>query len=366
MVSPTRPSTVKDIAAALGVSVMTVSRALNGHPAVAEQTRRLVLQKAAELNYRPNRLARSLVTSRSWMIGLIVPDISHTYYSEITRGAQEVLREAGYHLLLCMSNRDARTEIEEINVLLSTRCEGLLVVSEQRESSAAMFAEIRRQRVPVVLIDRFFETLDCSYATTDDHRVGYLAAQHMIGLGHRRIAFLRGPDVSAARLRLKGFLAALADHGIPLPEEYLEQGQFRFAESHAATLRLLALAAPPTAIVAANDISAFGAIRACRDAGFEVPVQVSVMGAGNVEGDQHPNPFLTTIAWDRLELGREAARLLLAHLASPDQPQLIRRFPPELLVRHSTSPPARREPPPKSETSRSAATTKLERSVNTG
>ncbi|MBL8232740.1 MAG: LacI family DNA-binding transcriptional regulator [Bryobacterales bacterium] len=336
MASTNRPATVKDIAAAIGVSVMTVSRALNGHSAVAGSTRKLILDKAAELNYRPNRVARSLVTSRSWMIGLIVPDISHTYYSEITRGAQEVLREAGYHLLLCMSNRDAQTEVEELNVLLSTQSEGLLVVSEQHESKAAMFDEIRRQRVPVVLIDRFFDGLDCSYTTTDDHQVGYLAAQHMIAQGHRRIAFLAGSDVSAARLRRDGFLAALRDSGVAIDEQLLESGSFRFAESHAATHRLLQLPVRPTAIVAANDMSAFGAIRACREIGLDVPHDMSVIGAGNVEGDQHPNPFLTTIGWDRLEMGRQAARMLLAHLADAKRQSMAHCFPPALLVRHST------------------------------
>jgi LacI family transcriptional regulator len=336
MASNKRPATVKDIAAALGVSVMTVSRALNNHSAVAESTRKLVLDKAAELNYRPNRLARSLVTSRSWMVGLIVPDISHTYYSEITRGAQEVLREAGYHLLLCMSNRDAQTEVEEINVLLSTQSEGLLVVSEQQESKAGMFEDIRRQGVPVVLVDRFFTSLGCSYTTTDDRQVGWLAARHLIAGGHRRIAFLAGPDVSAARLRKEGFLAALAEHGLELAEGYLEFGNFRFAESRAATQRLLELPARPTAIVAANDMSAFGAIRACREAGLRVPEDMSIIGAGNVEGDQHPNPFLTTIGWDRLEMGRQAARILLGHMGNPKMEPVVHRFPPAVLVRHST------------------------------
>lgn len=336
MASRNRPATVKDIAAALGVSVMTVSRALNGHSAVAEATRKLILDKASELNYRPNRLARSLVTSRSWMIGLIVPDISHNYYSEITRGAQEVLREAGYHLLLCMSNRDAQTEVEEMNVLLSTRSEGLLVVSEQHESNAGVFAEVRTQRVPVVLIDRFFDALDCSYTATDDFQVGYLAAQHMIEQGHRRIAFLAGPDVSAARLRREGFLTALRNFGIPIDERYMESGSFRFAESHAATHRLLELEVRPTAIAAANDMSAFGAIRACHERGYKLPDDISVTGAGNVEGDQHPFPFLTTIGWDRVEMGRQAARMLLAHLADPNCKPMVHRFQPTLLVRHST------------------------------
>lgn len=347
MASTNRPATVKDIAAALGVSVMTVSRALNNHSAVAEATRKLILDKAAELNYRPNRLARSLVTSRSWMVGLIVPDISHTYYSEITRGAQEVLREAGYHLLLCMSNRDAQTEVEEINVLLSSQSEGLLVVSEQQEANSGMFNDIRRQGVPVVLIDRFFRNLDCSYTSTDDHQVGYLAAQTLIAAGHRRIAFLAGPDVSAARLRREGFLAAMEAHQVPLLPEYLEFGNFRFAESHAATHRLVQLPVRPTAIAGANDMSAFGAIRACREAGLDVPLDISIIGAGNVEGDQHPNPFLTTIGWDRLEMGRHAARTLLGHMADSKMTPIVHHFPPSVLVRHSTRwvEPPETEPP---------------------
>jgi LacI family transcriptional regulator len=199
-----------------------------------------------------------------------------------------------------------------------------------------MFEDIRRQGVPVVLVDRFFTSLGCSYTTTDDRQVGWLAARHLIAGGHRRIAFLAGPDVSAARLRKEGFLAALAEHGLELAEGYLEFGNFRFAESRAATQRLLELPARPTAIVAANDMSAFGAIRACREAGLRVPEDMSIIGAGNVEGDQHPNPFLTTIGWDRLEMGRQAARILLGHMGNPKMEPVVHRFPPAVLVRHST------------------------------
>lgn len=304
---------------------------------MAEETRRKVQEKAAELNYRPNRWARSLVTNRSYLAGMIVPDISHTYYSEITRGAQDVLQAAGYHLLLFTSNREATTERAQIEVLRGSQTEGLLVVTELPDGD--LFEQMRREGVSVVLIDRFFEKTKFSHVITDDLKVGYLATEHLIELGHRRIALLAGPDNSAGRLRTKGFKDAMKAHHVPIEEPWIEFGNFRFAESCAAAQRLMKLEHRPTAIMAANDMSAFGAIRGVRDCGFDVPKDVSIIGAGNIEGDQHPNPFLTTVTWDRLAMGREAARSLLDHIGNPKAAVVRKSFEPGVLKRFSTVPP---------------------------
>jgi len=319
---------------------MTVSRALTNGGHVSDETRKRVQKAARELGYRPNRLARGLVTRRSKLIGLIVPDISHSFFAEITRGIQEVIEQHGYNLLLCNANRDAAAEIREVEALLSAHVDGLLIASEQPEQSWRYYAGLLAHGVRFALIDRYFDKLRCARVGTDDFQAGKLATEHLIRLGHRDIAHVRGPAIRPARLRWEGYLAALRSHRLKPREDWVVSGEFRLAESREAARFLMCLRHRPTAIVAGNDTSAFGVIHGCREAGYAVPGDVSVVGVGNVEGDQHPSPFLTTVHWDRLEMGREAARTLLASLEDETVKNAVQEvFAPSLLIRKSTAPP---------------------------
>lgn len=340
MSRPRKPSpkrvTIQDIAASLQLSAMTVSRAMIGHPEISDTTKQKVLERAREMNYRPNRWARSLVTQKSLVIGLVVPDISHAYFADIAAGAQEVLQQKGYNLLLCRSNRDLQTELSEIDMLLDSRVAGLIVASEQPESSWQFFGGLKREGVHFVLIDRTFRQLACDKMTTNDHEVGVLATRHLVELGHRLIAHVRGPEMSTARQRLEGFQETLQQAGITCHSKWIVNGGFRADESRTAMLGLMRGAVRPTAIFAASDLSAFGVVAGCREAGFQVPDDVSVVGVGNIEGDQHPNPFLTTIDWQRREMGREAARVLLKRIEGDETAEpAVEIFPPRLLVRDS-------------------------------
>ena len=339
-VSSGRPSTLMDIARVLGLSAMTVSRALNGHPAVKDETRRQVMQKAAELNYQPNLWARSLVTNRSHLVGLVIPDISHAFYAEVTLGIQQAIEEKGYSLLLCNSGRDPKAELREIEALVAARMDGLIVASTQPEEAWGYFARLKEKGLQFVLIDRFFQKLNCSRLTADDLEVGRIATEHLICLGHMRIAHVCGPAISPGRLRKEGYLRALQSHALTVNPSWIVPGNFRMEDSYQAARFLLQLPDQPTAIFAGSDYGAFGAIQACRDAGYEVPRDISVIGAGNIEGDRHPNPFLSTVDWDRHELGREAARVLVGMIVSSGQARPMKRmFAPMLLVRQSTAPP---------------------------
>ena len=337
-----RPATLKDIARSLGISAMTASRAINGHSLVSDETRRRVMEKAAELNYTVNAWARGLVTNRSHLIGLVVPDISHSFYAEITLGIQNAIEEKGYNLLLCNSGREPETELREIDALIATRVEGLIVASSQPEGSHRYFANLKQHGLAFVLIDRFFAKLNCSRLTADDLEVGRIATAHLIALGHRKIAHVRGPAITPGRLREKGYARTLRLHGCSENPSWVVTGNFQMEDSYAAAKSLLKLEDRPTAIFAASDYSAFGAVHACRDAGLRVPEDISVIGAGNIEGARHPNAFLSTVDWDRQEMGREAARLLLDLIEDPAQQPVKKAFPPRLLVRQSTAPPGGR------------------------
>lgn len=274
------------------------------------------------------------------MLGLVIPDISHSFYAEITGGIQEVIEKHGYNLLLCNTHRNPKTEVREIEALLVARVDGLIIASEQPEDNWRYYWDLKQQGIRFVLIDRFFPKLNCSRLTTDDFEAGRLATKHLLELGHRRVAHLRGSDISPSRLRLEGYRQALRDANVEENPAWVVPGNFRLDESRSAMKFLMSLDPRPTGVVAGNDNSAFGAIQACRELGLSVPRDVSVVGIGNVEGDNHPNPFLTTIHWDRTALGREAGRVLLDEILSPKARAPVKKvFAPQLLVRQSTASP---------------------------
>lgn len=335
---PKQGITIVDIAKKLGLSAMTVSRALTGNPEVSDKTRQQVIRCAQAMGYRPNRWARSLVTRRSSIIGVVIPDISHSFFAEITCGIEEVVETAGYDILLCHSRGDAGRELAEIDMLAGSRVEGLIVASEQPEKSPGPFVRLRETNIPFVLVDRFFPKFNCACVRVDDKAVGKLATECLVGLGHTRIAFIQGPDLSTASLRRKGYLGALKANGIATRAEWIESGDFELEGGREAMRRLLRSSPTPTAVFAANDPMAMGAVYACRDAGLEVPRDVSIVGAGNIEGPHHPNPFLTTVDWPRQEIGRVAAKLLLEAIKDPENTNTVEKiFEPRLLMRQSTA-----------------------------
>ena len=332
-----RGATIVDIARSLGVSAMTVSRALSGHPEVAELTRARVLDCAESFGYRPNRWARSLVTRRSSIIGIIVPDIAHSYFAEITRGVEDVLGEANFDLLLCHSGQNAAKERSEMNMLIGSQVDGLIIASEQPESDPGHLNELRERRIPCVLIDRFFPGFDFPAVRVDDLQVGRLATEYLIRSGHRRIAHLHGPLFSPAILRRQGFEECMTAAGLPLEQQWIISGRFDVDTAVHSARSLIESNPRPTAIFAGNDQMGIGAARACLDFGLRIPDDISIVGAGNIEGAYHPNPFLTTIDWPRQELGRAAASVLLQMIIEPDRavdpPALLE---PRLLVRQSS------------------------------
>jgi len=319
---------------------MTASRALSGHPSVTDETRRRVLSKAEELGYRPNRWARSLVTGRSMMIGLVVPDISHAFYAEITLGIQRHLERRGFSLLLCNSGRDCRAEVREIELLLANRVEGLIIASNQPEDDFSFFEGLREQGLPVVFVDRSFPSQLFSFLVTDDVEVGRLATRHLIELGHTRIAHIAGSNHSVGRLRAEGYRQVMLERGLRPNPAWVVAGISSVEAGYQAGAALMRSADRLTAIFAASDYVAFGVIKACHAAGLRVPEDVSVAGAGDIEGDQHPSPFLTTVRWDRQEIGHQAAAILLDLIENPHRakPRKV-VFPPRLVVRRSTAGP---------------------------
>ncbi len=331
------PVTLEDIARALNVSKMTVSRAINNHPEISTATRERILAAARKMNYRPNQFARALMTNQSYLIGIVVPDLMHSYFAEICRGVETHARPIGYQNLICSTEEEPRKEQDEIEALLS-RTDGLIVAPATSGSEIKFYQQLLNDGAKIVLIDRVLDGLRCSAVTTDDVQVGVLATEHLIELGHRRIGHLRGTTASTSLQRLEGYKQALAKARIRFDKNLVRGCGFTETDGYAAMKAWIAEGELPTAIFAANDPAAIGAMAAMNDAGLRVPDDVAFVGAGSIHyGDMLRVP-LTTVAWSTAAMGQAAAELLLHLIRTKNRagkPRYI-VIPPRLVIRHSS------------------------------
>jgi LacI family transcriptional regulator len=330
------PTTLADIARELGVSKMTVSRAINNHPLINADTRERVLEVARRMNYRPNQHARALATSRSYLIGIVVPDLMNLYFAEVTRAIESVARPAGFQLLICSTDEDATREIGQVEALLH-RTDGLIISSALAPTETKSYRKMLEEGARIVLVDRNMRKLRCPAVATDNVRVGMLATQHLISLGHRRIGHLCGDGSSMSAERRQGYEQALAKQKLRVDESLVRACGLLESEGYLAMRAWLAKGDVPEAIFVVNDPAAIGAMQAIGEAGLQVGKDVALVGAGNIHyGDMLRVP-LTTVSWSRSEMGQEAARLLIqlingeAHSAKAQKIILA----PELIVRTS-------------------------------
>ena len=324
------PVTLEDIARALNVSKMTVSRAINNHPEINRETRERILATAQKMKYRPNQFARALTTNHSYLIGIVVPDLMHSYFAEICRGVESQARPVGYQNLICSTDEESRKEKDEIEALLS-RTDGLIVASALPASDVKFYRRLLSEGANIVLIDRVLDGLRCSAVTTDDVEVGRLATEHLIKLGHKKIGHLRGPEVSTSLKRLQGYQEAMTKARL---KPLVRDCGFTENDGRVAMQEWIAKRDLPSAIFASNDPAAIGAIGALNEAGLKIPEDVAFVGAGNIHyGDMLRVP-LTTVSWSKSAMGQEAAGLLLNLI---DGKKKIRKITvsPKLVIRRS-------------------------------
>jgi len=331
------PTTLADIARELGVSKMTVSRAINNHPEVNAETRERVLAVARRMKYQPNQHARALITNRSYLLGMVVPDLMHSYFAEILRGIESVARAAELQILVCNTYEDAEKEIAEVEALRQ-RTDGLIVVSSLAPAQAQAYRKLTKDGLKLALVDRRLENLRCPTVTTDNTQVGMIATEHLISLGRRRIGHLRGGSASVAGERLEGYKQTLIKHKLRFDQSLVRECGFLEDQGYEAMRAWIAEGDLPEAIFAVNDPAAIGAMHALTEAGYRVGRDIAVVGAGNIHyGDMLSVP-LTTVAWSTTEMGQQAARLLIELIegdASSRTPQSV-IVPPQLIVRRSS------------------------------
>ncbi len=330
---------MKDIARELGVSVVTVSKVLRNHSDIGPVTRERVLKRMRELNYRPNLAARALVTGRSYMVGLIVPDLVHPFFAEVAKGLSKVLRRNGYSLVISSSEEDPGLEQQEIESLLARRVDALILASAQW--TVESFRGIEEQRKPYVLLDRKFAGLPANFVGVDDENVGRIATEHLISQGCRRIAHIRGAETSTAAGRLEGYRQMLREHGLPAGWDYVVMGKSADnagdASGYEAMQALLRLDRRPDAVFCYNDPTGLGAMKAILEAGLRVPEDVAVVGCGNVIYADLLRVPLTSVDQQSSAIGEKAAELSLKLIGAknPLRPAEI-LLEPKLIVRASS------------------------------
>ncbi len=324
--------TTHDVAARAGVSQPTVSLVLSGNPRarVAKDTRDRVLQAARELGYRPNLVARGLVQQRSFALGIVVPDLDNPFFTEVVSGAERVATEAGYAVLL--GDAKQRSVARHVETLRARLVDGVILDA----AGAASLPDELDGDLNVVVVDepsgRF------PGIATDAAGAGRLAAEHLLGLGHRDLAFI-GPasDSYTFRQRERGFVQALRATGVSLPSDRLRRAAATVSGGQQAMRELLAARARPTAIFCANDLIALGALKACLATGVRVPDEMSLVGCDDIEMARIVTPELTTVMVPARGLGARAARLLLQGIeGGAAKPMSSKPLPVELVVRGTT------------------------------
>ena len=334
-------ATLKDVARLAGVHPGTVSRALNveTRTLVNVETAERVLAAAEQLGYRPNPIARGLKTKRSYTVGVLIPDLTNPLFPPIVRGIQDRLEEAAYTPLIANTDNDADRELADFEAMRARRVDGLITATARRDHGLP--AGLEDLDFPVVLVNRRLEDGARPSVVGDDRNGVRLAVEHLVSLGHRRIAHLAGPqELSTGHLRMEGYIESMRAAGIePDPELVLVSEAFVESEGERLCNELLNRRVEVTAIVAGNDLMALGCYDAFVARGIECPAQISVVGFNDMPFAAWFNPPLTTVRLPHYEIGLRAAELLLERLRDPAVEPAQVTLEPEFMVRGSTAAP---------------------------
>lgn len=332
--TPSTAITIKDIARRCRVSPATVSRVLNGFPHVQAGTRARVQEEIRRVSYRRNGVARSLVLRKTRTLGLVLSDITNPFYAEIAKGIEDQATVHGYTTVLCSTNNLPERQHEYIQILLERRVDGLILGSARlREPEVEALAQ---GGFPVVLVNRRLRSPQVDSVVVDNYGGALRLVEYLIRLGHSRIAHIRGPlQFSTGYDRFRGYRDALLAQDLQLDPRLVVAGAFRYADGRAAARRLLATPARPTALFAANDLMALGALEALAEAGIRVPEGMAVAGFDDVEPASYWGIRLTTMSQRISDMARLAVDLLLERIerGRRDPRQIV--LPPHLVVRGS-------------------------------
>ncbi len=312
--------TIKDIAKALGLSTSTVSRALRGGYEISDETKKVVLEYAQKINYRPNPIALSLKERRSHSIGVVVSEIANNFFSEAINGIESVAHNLDYHVIITQSHERLDREILNIEHLASRSVDGLLVSLSSESADISVLKSLHEKGLPIVMFDRVAEEIDTHKVIADNFKGAYDATDYLIGLGHKRIAHITNAGhLSISRERLEGYKAALEHHGLPFDEQYVKHGEqkgIRQEEIDLAIAELFNLSEPPQAIFIAQDRLTTACLKALRKLPASIVKKIDIAGFTNSKVVELLNPSISAITQPAFEMGKTATELLIQLIES--------------------------------------------------
>ena len=330
--------TIKDIARILGISPSTVSRALKDHPDINIDTKKAVNELAAKLKYRPNAVALSLKNSRSYTIGVIIPEIVHYFFSSVISGIEDVASKKGYTVIICQSNESFEREVSNARALLSHRVDGVLVSVSKETESFDHLLDLQEGGIPIVFFDRIGTDINADQVIIDDMDASYNATRHLIEAGRKRIAHFAGPqNLLIGRHRLQGYLNALAEAGLPIDNRLIVEAD-TYEKARNAVIGMMEAGTVPDGIFAVNDLTAIGAMQTIQKKGYHVPDDISIVGFSDGRFSGITDPNLTSVDQHGYEMGTTAADLLFHRILSTDSEYIpeVKILTADLIIRGSS------------------------------
>ncbi len=305
---------IRDVAKRAGVSAITVSRAMNNSGAVNSDTRARINKAIAELHYVPNTLARSFRSKQTCLLALVLPDITNPFWTTIARGVDDAASRNGFHVILCNTDESPEKEANHLSVLLQRRVDGIILAPTTDDKNKIL--QLKQHSMLCVLIDRRVDGSKCDTIVSNGREGSMKMTQHLLELGHRRIAIVAGPaEIATGQERVEGYRSALAQSGIPINEDYIVRGSYNEASGYQLVKLLLELNPRPTAIFAGNNFMAVGALHALREAGLRIPEDVALAGFDDIPQGSLISPALTVVSQPAYEMGVSAAESLIARLS---------------------------------------------------
>jgi LacI family transcriptional regulator len=329
---------MRDVAERAGVSVTSVSHYINKTRPISDSLQGRIEQAMAELNFKPNAVARSLRIKQTKSVGVIVPDSANPFFANVTRSIERELFTYHYNVILGNSDGNVDKALRYLKVMTERQVDGLIFI-DVGASSSILNDLLRVLSIPLVLVDRVVPGVEVDYVTVTNIRGGFDATNHLLALGHRRIACLSGPrDLPTSSDRLTGYVRALNEAGISPEEHLVYAGDFQIEEGYIGGIHLLGQSPRPTAIFAANDLMAVGVMRAAADFGLSIPADLSVVGFDDIPLARFTNPALTTITQPITQLGVITASFMLRRIQDGSLPPERKVLETDLIIRHTTAP----------------------------
>lgn len=332
--------TIKDIARKFKCSPSTVSRALNDHPLINQETKNTIREYAERMGYQKNEVSLSLLNKTTKTIGVVLPSILHSHETLIIEGIKSKLHQLGFMLMICVTEENTETEAKFLSSLGANRVAAVFISvarETQKSGNYTHLEYLQKKGVPVILIDRQIESSEFHSVTVDDYLGAYVATQHLIDVGCRRIAHLAGPKhLEQSQARKKGFKDALKANELPLESAFVIECGFNIESALVPTKRLFNMSIIPDGIFCVNDYTSYGAIKVLKELGISVPKDICVAGFDNIPLSKYFDPGLTTVDRQSFEIGVKASQYLLKLLVDEvlEVPHFI--FKPELIIRDST------------------------------